>query len=69
MEKQVMTIKGKLKRLAAQSNQIETTLAQLDSCLHFMRETGNKSDFLMMKTNSTSSEGTHYSIPSRHLEA
>ena len=44
----------KLKGLAAQSDQIETTLAQLDSCLHFMRESikaGNESDMLMMKTN------------------
>ena len=29
---------GKLKSLAAQSGQIETTLAQLNSCLHFMKE-------------------------------
>ena len=28
----------KLKGLAAQRDQIETTLAQLHSCLHFMRE-------------------------------
>ena len=45
---------GKLKRLAAQIDQIETTLAQLDSCLHFMRESikaGNESNVLMMKTN------------------
>ena len=45
---------GKLKGLSAQSDQIETTLAQLDSCLHFMRESikaGNESDVLMMKTN------------------
>ena len=43
----------KLKSLAAQSNQIETTLAQLNSCLHFMRESikvGNESDVLIMKT-------------------
>ena len=48
------TTQGKLKGLAAQSDQIETTLAQLDSCLHFMRESikaGNESDVLMMKTN------------------
>ena len=48
------TIQRKLKGLAAKSGQIETTLAQLDSCLHFMRESikgGNKSDVLMMKTN------------------
>ena len=44
----------KLKGLAAKSDQIETTLAKLDSCLHFMRETikaGNESDVLMTKTN------------------
>ena len=48
------TTQGKLKGLAAKSDQIETTLVQLDSCLHFMRESikaGNKSDVLMMKTN------------------
>ena len=48
------TTQGKLKGLAAQSDQIETTLAQLDSCLHFMRESikaGNESNVLMMKTN------------------
>ena len=45
---------GKLKGLAVQRDQIETTLAQLCSCLHFMREslrTGNEGDVLMMKTN------------------
>ena len=45
---------GKLKNLAAQSDQIETTLAQLSSCLHFMRETlriGNEGNVLMMKAN------------------
>ena len=45
---------GKLKGLAAQRNQIETTLAQLMSCLHFMGKslrTGNEKDVLMMKTN------------------
>ena len=44
----------KLKGLAARRDQIETTLAQLNSCLHFMREslkTGNEGDVLMMKTN------------------
>ena len=48
------TTRDKLKGLAAQSNQIETTLAKLDSCLHFMRESikaGNESDVLIMKTN------------------
>ena len=47
-------IQGKLKGLAAQSDQIETTLAQLNSCLHFMGENvklANKSDVLMMKAN------------------
>ena len=45
---------GKLKGLAAKSDQIETTLAKLNSCLHFMGESiklGNKSDVLMMKAN------------------
>ena len=45
---------AKLKGLAAQSDQIETTLAKLNSCLHFMREslrTGNESNVLMMKAN------------------
>ena len=44
----------KLKGLAAQRDQIETTLAQLYSCLHFMRESlrpGNEDDALMMKSN------------------
>ena len=44
----------KLKGLAAQRDQIETTLAQLCSCLHFMRESlrpGNEEDVLMMKSN------------------
>ena len=48
------TTQGKLKGLAAQSDQIETTLAQLDSFLHFMRESikaGNERNILMMKTN------------------
>ena len=44
----------KLKDLAAQRDQIETTLAQLHSCLHFMRESlrpGSEGDVLMMKAN------------------
>ena len=48
------TTQGKLKDLAAQRDRIETTLAQLDSCLHFMRESikaDNESNVLMMKTN------------------
>ena len=48
------TTQEKLKGLAAQRDQIEITLAQLDSCLHFMRESikaGNESNVLMMKTN------------------
>ena len=48
------TTQGKLKDLAAQSNQIETTLAQLNSCLHFIGEslkTGTEQDVLMLKTN------------------
>ena len=42
----------KMKDLAAQTNQMETILAKLDSCLHFMRESlkaGNESDVLTMK--------------------
>ena len=45
---------SKLKGLAAQRDQIETTLTQLNSCLYFMREslkTGSKLDMLMMKMN------------------
>ena len=45
---------GKLKGLAVQRDQIETSLAQLCSCLHFMKEslrTGNEGDALMLKTN------------------
>ena len=45
---------GKLKGLAAKSYQIETTLAKLNSCLYFMRESihlGNKRDVLKMKAN------------------
>ena len=48
------TTQGKLKDLATQSDQIETTLGQLNSCLHFIGEslkTGNEQDVLMMKTN------------------
>ena len=44
----------KLKVLATQRDQIETTLAQLHSCLHFMRESlrpGNEGDVLLMKAN------------------
>ena len=48
------TTQWKLKDLAAQSDQIETILVQLNSCLHFIGEslkTGNEQDVLMMKTN------------------
>ena len=48
---------GKLKGLAVQRDQIETTLAQLCSCLHFMREslrTGSEKDVLKIKTNTFS---------------
>ena len=40
---------AKLKGLAAQSDQIETILAQLDSCLHFIGEGRTENDMLMMK--------------------
>ena len=45
---------AKLKGLTAKTNQLETTLAQLNSCLHFMGEslkTGNENDVLKMKMN------------------
>ena len=48
------TTQGKLKKLAAQHDEIETTLVQLNSCLHFIGESckaGNELDVLMMKTN------------------
>ena len=48
------TTQGKLKGLAAKRDKIEITLVQLDSCLHFMRESikaGNERNVLMMKTN------------------
>jgi tripartite motif-containing protein 2/3/tripartite motif-containing protein 71 len=48
------TTQRKLKGLAAQKDQIEITLAQLHSCLHFMREsikTADKADVLMMRKN------------------
>ena len=54
---------GKLKELATQRNQIETTLAQLCSCLQFMREslrTGNKGDVLKMKTNTVRQVATPF---------
>ena len=44
---------AKLKSLAVQRDQIETTQAQLSSCLHFMREnlkTGNQGEALLMKS-------------------
>ena len=44
----------KLKGLAVQKDQIETTLAQLCSCLHLMKKSlrqGNEDDALMMKSN------------------
>ena len=44
----------KLKDLASQSDHVETTLAQLYSCLLFMKESlrpGNENDALMMKIN------------------
>ena len=46
---------GKLKGLAVQRDQIETTLAQLCSCLHFLREStkaDKEGDVLMMKGSS-----------------
>ena len=46
------TSQGKLKDLAAQSEEIETTLSHINSCLCFIKEsliTGNKQDVMMMK--------------------
>ena len=42
---------AKLKGLAAQSDQIETTLAKLNNSLHLIRRTANESDVLMMEVN------------------
>jgi tripartite motif-containing protein 2/3/tripartite motif-containing protein 71 len=47
------TTQNSLKNLAAQRDEIETTLAQLNSCLHFIEESlrpGNEGDVLMTKT-------------------
>jgi DNA-binding beta-propeller fold protein YncE len=55
----------KLKGLATQRDQIETTLAQQCSCLFFMRESlrpGSKGDVLMMKTN-TVKQGKELTTP------
>ena len=56
---------GKLKGLAVQRDQVETTLAQLYSCRHFMRDSlraGNEKDVLMMKT-STVKKVTELTAP------
>ena len=48
------TTQRQLKSISAQKDQLETTLAQLYSCLHFTRESlrsCNREDVLMMKTN------------------
>jgi tripartite motif-containing protein 2/3/tripartite motif-containing protein 71 len=48
---------SKLKSLAAQRDEIETALAQLNSCLYSIRESirpGNEEDVLMMKTSTAS---------------
>ena len=64
----------KLKGLAAQRDQIETTLAQLCSCLHFMRESlrpGNEEDVLHDDEvkHSKSGQGINDAIPTRHVGA
>lgn len=49
-----MITEGKLKGLAVQRDLIETTLVQLSSCLHFLREslkTDNERYLLRMKIN------------------
>jgi hypothetical protein len=47
---------SKLESLAVQKSQIETTLARLNSCLHFMSESlrCNEEDLFAMKTNTVS---------------
>ena len=54
---------------------METTLAQLSSCLGFMREslkTGSQEEVLSMKSSvvrtSQASEGTDHTISSRHVD-
>ena len=46
---------GKLKGLAVQRDQLETTLARIRSCLGFMRDSlkSNQAEVLMMKTNTS----------------
>jgi tripartite motif-containing protein 2/3/tripartite motif-containing protein 71 len=56
---------SKLKSLAAQRDEIETSLAKLNSCLHFIRESlkpGNEGDVLMMKT-STANRAKELTTP------
>ena len=56
---------AKLKGLAAQRDQIEMTLARLNSCLHFMREslnTGDESNVLITKAN-TAQQVTDLTTP------
>ena len=53
---------AKLKGLAVQKDQIETTQAQLSSCLEFMREslkTGNQGEEFMRESLKTGSQGRH----------
>lgn len=59
------TTQDKLKGLGMQVDQIETKLAQLTSCLSFIREslkTGNEKDVLMMKMN-TARQAKELTIP------
>jgi hypothetical protein len=44
---------SKLKHLATQKDQLKTTLARLNSCLHHMRESLRTEDVLMMKSDTT----------------
>ena len=60
----------KFKSLAVQRDQMETTRAQLSSCLHFMREnlkTVNQGEALKMRSNSVTNQGTDYHVPARSV--
>ena len=63
----------KLKKLAVQRDQLETTLAQLSSCLDFMMESHQDwqsgRGAVDEELSSQASEGTDHHIPSRHVEA
>jgi hypothetical protein len=55
---------SKLKHLATQKDQLKTTLARLNSCLHHMRESLRTEDVLMMKSD-TMQQMKELTIPFR----